>query len=125
MDIVPTILEAAGADIPVPIDGASMLDLIQAPESTHWREHLMCQHHGHGTPHFQRLLRYDNYKYVAHLDDRHELYDLKRDPYELQNLIEQPEHQNVLAKMQERLCRQMAHYGDDSDDAATLIHQIS
>jgi arylsulfatase A-like enzyme len=30
------------------------------------------------------------YKYVAYLDDRDELYDLERDPYELTNLVDEP-----------------------------------
>ena len=125
MDIVPTVLEAAGAEIPSPMDGRSMLDLIQHPDTAPWREDLMCQHYGHGTPHFQRLLRHGDYKYVAHLDDTDELYDLKRDPFELENLVDEPDMQDVLADMRERLCRQMALYNDDGHEAQKLLNQIS
>jgi len=124
MDIVPTILEAAGADLPDPMDGRSMVDLVQRPGQAAWREDLMCQHHGHGAPHFQRLLRHGNYKYVAHLDDRDELYDLSRDPYELDNLLDDPSMQGVLANMRERLCRAMGECSDNSPDALLLQRQM-
>jgi len=125
MDIVPTILEAAGADMPSPLDGESMVRLIQHPHSASWREDLMCQHHGHGAPHFQRLLRRGPYKYVAHLDDMDELYNLERDPYEQHNLIDEPTLRHVLTDMRERLCRQMVAYDDNAPDAEKLRQQIS
>jgi arylsulfatase A-like enzyme len=125
MDIVPTVLEAAGAESPAPMDGESMLELIQHPSTAAWREDLMCQHHGHGSLHFQRLLRRGNHKYVAHLDDQDELYDLERDPYELTNLVDRPDMQGILSEMRERLCRQMAAYDDAAPDADKLRHQIS
>ena len=85
----------------------------------------MCQHHGHGTPHFQRLLRRENCKYVAHIDDQDELYDLERDPFELRNLVDEPDMQDILSNMRERLCRQMETHDDGAPDAAKLRRQIS
>ena len=83
MDIVPTILEAAGVTEPPPMDGRSLLPLVRSGvQDPMWREDLLCQHHGHGHPCFQRMLRHGSYKYVAHLDDRDELYDLARDPWD-------------------------------------------
>jgi arylsulfatase A-like enzyme len=85
-----------------------------------WDEELMCQHHGHGSPHFQRLLRYGPYKYVAHLDEEDELYDLSRDPYERKNLAPRETMRGVLADMPRRLAGQMDRYDDNAEDAGRL-----
>ena len=123
MDLVPTVLEAAGAAMP-PADGASLLPVARDP-SVPWRDDLMCQHHGHGHPAFQRLLLWDRYKHVAHLDDRDELYDLAADPHELHNRIDDPALAGVLAQMRDRLARQMAACDDDGDDARKLLGQMA
>ena len=123
MDIVPTLLAAAGAgaEIPQPMDGRCLQPVLADPAGGEWPGDLMCQHHGHGHPVFQRLLRHGRWKYVAHLDDMDELYDLSRDPYELENLAEKGEHRGVLADMRERLVRAMAGCEDDSDDSRRLV----
>ena len=122
MDLVPTALDAARADLP-PMDGESLLRVAADP-SAPWRDDLMCQHHGHGHPAFQRLLAWDRYKYVAHLDDLDELYDLAADPCELRNRIGDPALADVLKKMRQRLARQMAEHADDSDDARRLLAEM-
>lgn len=125
LDLVPTVLQAAGAEMPSPIDGTSLLALSQHPDEVAWREDVMLEHHGHYREHhFQRQLRYANYKYVAHLDDRHELYDLSRDPYELDNLVDAPPMQNVLMDMRQRLYRQMTHHEDNAPSAQRLIGEM-
>ena len=120
MDVVPTILAAAGAQCPSPMDGRSLLGPARDGAEADWDEELMCQHHGHGSPHFQRLLRYGPYKYVAHLDEEDELYDLSRDPCEQENLAPQESMRGVLADMQRRLAGQMDRCDDDAEDAGRL-----
>ena len=81
----------------------------------------MCQHHGHlGELHFQRMLRWGDYKYVAHLRDTDELYDLKADPYELTNRIDDPAMADVLAEMRRRLARRMVEHDDNAPFAQGL-----
>jgi len=120
MDIVPTVLEAAGAEIPAETDGESLVRLLRTPPRAPWRDDLMCEHHGHGHHAFQRLLRWRNYKYVAHLTDIDELYDLAKDPYELRNLIDDPSMADVLREMRDRLARWMAEHDDDAPFAQGL-----
>ena len=124
MDLVPTLLEAAGADAPSPMDGRSLLRLVQQPTDTPWPDDILCQHHGHGHPCFQRLVRWRHYKYVAHLDDLDELYDLEHDPCELHNRIGDPGLAGVRSQLQERLCRLMDACGDDAPDAQRLREQL-
>ncbi len=125
MDIVPTVLEAAKATIPDPCDGHSLLGLCQNPTNTSWRDDLMLEHHGHYDEiYLQRQLRYGHYKYTAHLNDRHELYDLKTDPFELDNLIDNPDYAELLKEMSERLRQQMENHKDDASEAQALLTQL-
>jgi arylsulfatase A-like enzyme len=125
MDLVPTVLEAAGAEIPSPLDGRSLLGLIQDPEGVTWPEDVMLQHHGHYKErHFQRLLRFGPFKYVAHLDDSDELYDLEKDPFEQENLVDAQEMRPVLNEMRQRLIHQMVTHDDEARQATALIGQM-
>jgi len=87
----------------------------------------MCEHYGHGQPLFQRLLRRGSYKYVAHLDEIEELYDLARDPFELKNLARDPDARttDALRDMRDRLLRWMDAHGDRGPKAQELRAQIA
>ncbi len=103
-----------------------MLGLCQAPEETVWRDDIMLEHHGHyGETHFQRQLRHGDYKYVAHLDDLGELYNISADPFETNNLINEPTMQPILGNLQERLRLWMARHEDNSAEAQRLLRQIT
>jgi arylsulfatase A-like enzyme len=125
MDLVPTVLEAAQAERPSPMDGKSLLRLLRQRGQVDWREDILLEHHGHYREHhFQRQLRCGRYKYVAHLHDLDELYDVTQDPYELTNLASLSRMEGVLKDMRERLHRQMALHDDDSPWAQQLESQI-
>jgi arylsulfatase A-like enzyme len=124
MDIVPTVLEMAGLPIPAHMDGKSLVSLLKGTEEGGWREDLMAEHFGHKNHHsIQRVLYWENYKYVAHLDDSDELYDLKEDPFELKNLILEPLLKPVLNQIQGRLASRMKEFDDLSDDSKKLMLQ--
>ena len=126
LDIVATLLDVAGAT-PGDRDGQSLLPLIQESDGSApaWREDLMLESHGHYERWvFQRMLRWRNWKYVAHLDDKDELYDLETDPYELCNRIDDPVAQDVKCEMQKRLLLWMNQSRDDAPDAQRLRKQL-
>jgi arylsulfatase A-like enzyme len=102
VDVAPTILDAAGLAFHDPVHGTSLLPLA-AGEVDGWREDLMCDSHGHFDHQVARVLYAGRHKYVANQGHLHELYDLEADPYELENLIDDPEHQGVLDDMRARL----------------------
>ena len=113
--------------MPEVMDGACLQPLWEGEETavSPWRNELMLQHHGHyRESHFQRQLRLDSYKYVAHLDDLDELYDLQADPYELENLVNEPRCATLLADMRRRLHGQMVQFADDGSDAQRLWQQM-
>jgi len=126
MDVVPTVLEAAGAEIPAPMDGESMVALARDPANAPWRRAFMCESHGHYRQRrVQRMLRRGRSKYVAHLDDMDELYDLQDDPYELENRIDDPLLKDELSSLRECLLQQMDQHDDGSDEAQALRRQMA
>ena len=126
MDLMATTLEAAGA-LPAAagLDSVSLLPLAEQPTAP-GREVLVCESHGEAAVEFvQRMIRWKHYKYIAHLDDRDLLYDLKQDPFEQHNLAAVPESQAVLRQMRLLLLAEMAEHADSGVEAERLRQQLA
>jgi N-acetylglucosamine-6-sulfatase len=102
-DLAPTIMEAAGARAPWPLDGASLWPVLRGRPL---RRDLLLE----GPPLADSLdlprfvgLRTERYVFVKHITTEVELYDLWRDPYQLQNLARDPGMQPVRAELARRL----------------------
>jgi N-acetylglucosamine-6-sulfatase len=112
IDVGPTLLAAAGVETPEFMDGASFLPLAQGKE-TPWREELLYEYYWERnypqTP-TVHALRGERYKYVRYhgVWDVDELYDLREDPHERQNLINDPAHAERVEAMNVRLFEQLA-----------------
>ncbi|TFF85494.1 MAG: DUF4976 domain-containing protein [Promethearchaeota archaeon] len=102
LDIGPTILDAAGTSFGYETDGNSLLPLCRG-EITNFRSDFMVETHGHFHIHLGRAIIERRYKYIW--NDRYldELYDLKHDPYELNNLINNSDYEIILKKLKNRL----------------------
>jgi arylsulfatase A-like enzyme len=124
LDLVPTVLDLAGAKLPEYIDGRSLTPLLKGM-NTDWREDLMAQHYGHFAVRLaQRALYYQNFKYIAVDGDMDELYDLQKDPFELENLVNDPASQEVARMMRRRLLAKMDRHGDAGEDVKALREAI-
>jgi arylsulfatase A-like enzyme len=109
-DVTATILDAAGARADHPLDGRSLLGFAAHPERLHGRELLIEQDaptkpdgNPRGTEY--QAVRTSRYKLVRHWDGQVELYDLRHDPYELENLRSDPAFDAVQRTLVERLDR--------------------
>lgn len=102
IDIAPTILDAAGISFNSSIDGKSLIPLMKN-KNIQWRSDLMVETHGHVHLHLGRTIVTDRYKYTYNERDMDELYDLLKDPYEMNNLIEDNSYSDTLMDMKTRL----------------------
>jgi arylsulfatase A-like enzyme len=116
VDIPPTILDLAGTQFNETVDGTSLLDICK-DENTDWREDLLVETFGHGwgDEDLGKMIVTDQYKFIANEGQMNELYDLDADPYELDNLIDNPDFKEVQKNMIERLVVWMADTGDKAD----------
>jgi len=107
IDIGPTVLDAAGLQTPPHMDGQSFIELAQG-KNPDWRDYFLYVYYWEKNfPQSPTVfaLRGDRYKYITYygLWDTDELYDLKADPDESLNLIQDPKYKKVVRQMEDRL----------------------
>ena len=104
IDLPLTFLDAAGISFSNAVHGKSFLPIC-ANKDDEWRDDLMCETNGHMNIHIGRMVVTDRYKYIFNERDKDELYDLKEDPFELKNLIDDQKYAEILIDMNSRLER--------------------
>jgi len=117
VDVVQTIAELGGANVPEDWDGDSMLQWLDNPRSA-WKDFAVSEYYGHNVASGSAMIRIGRYKYVYHTEaDTHhpaerELYDLLFDPGEFDNLAGQRRHSGRIRQMHEALAREI---GEDPE----------
>lgn len=113
IDLAPTWVAIAGVSPPSFVDGRSLLPVLSAapPRQDRWRQMVLIEHYtparaGRTTraaaiPEYHAL-RVKDFSYVEYATGERELYDLRRDPYQLQN-IHQNTDQRLVSKLSARL----------------------
>ena len=109
IDVVPTIMEAAGLPVPKALEGHSMLETFLDP--TVWTKETIfmefgryeVDHDGFGGFQPVRAAFDGRYKLVINLLTTDEFYDLESDPWEMTNLIESPQHSEIRDSVHDRL----------------------
>ncbi len=103
IDIAPTVLELAGLKKPGYMPGKSFVQLLKG-DSTQWRDKIFYEYYWEYdfpmTPTVYGV-RTDNYKYIRYMGvwDQNELYNIKNDPDEIHNLIEDPKYASLVKTM--------------------------
>jgi choline-sulfatase len=107
VDLLPTLLAIAGGrhdDLAAAIDGRSLLPLLrnspEAAEATVYAEYL-----AEGALAPCLMVRRGRWKFIRSEPDPDLLYDLERDPHELENLAERPEYADVRDTFREEVTR--------------------
>jgi len=138
VDLSATISEMAGFELPYTQFGKSLSSAIAGNQfhkdaviceggRIHGEKQAMELGHTEVSPYWPRLstqysegsehtkaimIRMENIKYTYRLYEKHELYDLDRDPLELNNIIDDSDYFEILVKFKERLLRFMIETGD-------------
>lgn len=116
IDVAPTLIELAGAEVPAEMQGNSMVPLIKK-EAVEWRQSFLYEYFQEDyAPGFVTMtgVRNKRYKYIDYPNEKgdiNELYDLEKDPGEMDNLINRPEYQSVKSDMIGELERLKAETG--------------
>ncbi len=113
LDLIPTLCDFAGIQIPSSLKGKSIKSLTTSPEEKHsWRKNLVVENEG------SRILISERYKYVVydHGMPREMLIDLKTDPGEMNNLVVDEAFNAILAKHRLLLLQWYKNNGEMLDD---------
>ena len=102
VDVVATMLELAGVEAPVSLDGDSLAGLLQGRDAD-WKDEAFAEYCGHGVTAPMAMLRRGRYKFNYSLGDPPELYDLQGDPGEFHNLAGRSEYAGIEAELRASL----------------------
>ena len=91
VDLMPTFAEAGGAPVSTPVDGRSLMPLMEGREDGRDRE-VIGDYCGEGVIEPVRMVRRGDYKYIAVNGHAPQLYDLKKDPAETVNVAGRREY---------------------------------
>ena len=96
-DIMPTILEAAGVDVPNTVDGASLLSVMEKPDEN-WRKYIHGEHcKCYSEDQEMQYVTDGKRKYIwLPRIDVEQFFDLEDDPGELKNLIAEAGRQDEI-----------------------------
>jgi N-acetylglucosamine-6-sulfatase len=112
IDVAPTLLELGGSQPARPLHGLSLVPLLRGEEPSDWRTSILVEYYTDTV--FRRIVtmgykavRTDRYKYIDYLEleGMAELYDLESDPFELDNVIDDPDYSAILEEMKVELQR--------------------
>ena len=108
LDFAPTFLDFAGVPVPPDMQGHSLRPVLEEQQPTDWRKAMYYQYYEYPGAHSVKKhygVRTDRYKLIHFYDDidAWELYDLEKDPNELNNLYDDPAHQEIVAALRQQL----------------------
>ena len=116
LDFASTFLEAAGVSVPSDLQGQSLLPLLKG-SGDHTRDALYYHYYEYPGIHAVKRhygIRTDRYKLIHfyHDIDEWELYDLAKDPDELNNVYDVPAYAGTRDTLHLKLSKLMMQYGD-------------
>jgi arylsulfatase A-like enzyme len=128
IDFAPTFLDFAGIEKPGDMQGENLRPLLQGKTPANWRQstyyhyyeypawHAVKRHYGVRTKRYKLIHFY-------HDIDAWELYDLEKDPNELNNVYGDPAYARIAEDLERELRRLQKKYGDSDQLAQQMAHQ--
>ncbi len=131
LDFAETFLDLAGADIPAEMQGESLLRPIKMAQKNggvpdDWRTSIYYHYYEYPASHSVKRhygVRNERYKLMHYYYDidEWEMYDLEKDPKEMNNIIADPSYADVLKEMKVELTQMQELYGENEVDARKFL----
>ena len=119
LDFAPALLDYAGLEIPGDMQGESFRKMVSG-ESSEWRDAIYYTYYEYPSVHMVKRhygIRTGRYKLIHfYYDvDEWEMYDLEKDPAEMNNIYADEQYSSVRADMHEKLAAIREKYGDSDE----------
>ncbi|MCK5442291.1 MAG: sulfatase [Maribacter sp.] len=127
LDFAPTLLEYAGVTIPSEMQGASFRKLVNK-ENLEWRDAIYYTYYEYPSVHMVkrhygvRTVRYKLMHFYYDVDEW-EMYDLEKDPQEMNNIYGNPEYVGIQDMMHGRLTEMRKKYGDSDENDQRFLKE--
>jgi arylsulfatase A-like enzyme len=123
VDFAPTLLDVAGMKTPADMQGRSFLPLLEGKTPKDWRAAMYYRyyHPGHHNVAAHFGVRTGRYKLIYFNKlDQWELYDLRKDPREMNNVYNDPAYAKIVEDLKKELYRLKKELKDDDQFANEL-----
>ena len=119
IDLAPTISAFAGIDPPKREDGVSFVPFLRGRTIRSWRKAFLVEYLGGsqlkvGGPPPYYAIHTRRYLYVEYMNGWRELYDLRKDPWELDNVAQSRRYAQIRASLHHELLKLEASPGETS-----------
>ncbi|WP_281614433.1 sulfatase [Flammeovirga sp. SubArs3] len=131
VDFAPTLLDFAGVEVPEDMQGKSFRNILEGGDGEdEWRDAVYYHYYEfpwwhHVLPHYG--VRTEKYKLIHYYynpeiakdqwrENDWELFDLEKDPNELNNLYGRPEYKEITAQLKAKLVELQKEYQEDSKE---------
>jgi arylsulfatase A-like enzyme len=119
LDFAPTFLDFAGVAKPTDMQGRSLRPLLHNKTPDDWRSSMYYHYYEYPGWHAVKRhygVRTKRYKLIHfyHDIDEWELYDLQKDPHELNNIYDDPSYTSIVKELKDELVRLRKKYKDTS-----------
>jgi arylsulfatase A-like enzyme len=124
VDFAPMMMEAAGLPVPEDMQGRSFVSLLKGETPSDWRTSMYYRYYHYPQdhrvqPHYG--VRTLDYKLIYfNKINQWELYDLRKDPIEMNNLYSDPAHADIVKKLKEEMYRLKKELKDNDQFADKL-----
>ena len=127
VDFGPTFLALAGVAVPADMQGRSLKPVLEERTPEDWRKSMYYHYYEYPAVHSVRRhygLRTMRYKLIRYYywGDEWELFDLEKDPDELNNVYADPAYADVLKSLKAELEEKRRALGDDTLDTGIVSH---
>ncbi len=116
LDFAETFLALAGVEPPADMQGRSLVPLLEGKSPADWHRSVYYRYYEYPKPHGVHPhygVRTDRYKLIYYDKlDEWELFDLDKDPHELNSVYADPAYADTVRELKAELKRLRAHYRD-------------